>query len=59
MALMAAARSGGKAVSGIIFLLWSVFSPKTLPLPAIRLKGIRKRKQATEGKIRRQEKRNG
>lgn len=28
----------------------SVFSPKTLPLPAIRLKGIRQRKQATDGK---------
>ena len=28
----------------------SVFSPKTLPLPAIRLKGIRGRKQATGGK---------
>jgi len=51
MALMAGARSGGKAVSGRIFLLWSVFSPKTLPLPAIRLKGIRQRKQATDGKL--------
>ncbi|WP_162494030.1 hypothetical protein [Bacteroides congonensis] len=29
----------------------SVFSPKTLPLPAIRLKGIRQRKQATDGKL--------
>ncbi|WP_288110687.1 hypothetical protein [Bacteroides acidifaciens] len=47
--LMAAARSGGKAVSGGIFLLRSVFSPKTLPLPAIRLKSIRQRKQATDG----------
>ncbi|MEQ2517741.1 MULTISPECIES: hypothetical protein [Bacteroides] len=28
----------------------SVFSPKTLPLPATRLKGIRQRKQATDGK---------
>ena len=28
----------------------SVFSPKTLPLPAIRLKSIRQRKQATDGK---------
>ncbi|RHI09232.1 hypothetical protein DW182_08045 [Bacteroides sp. AM16-24] len=34
----------------------SVFSPKTLPLPAIRMKGIRQRKQATDGKS---EKRNG
>jgi len=50
MALMAVARSGGKAVSGRIFLLRSVFSPKTLPLPAIRSKGIRQRKQATDGK---------
>ncbi|MCC2203914.1 hypothetical protein [Parabacteroides distasonis] len=48
--LMAAARSSGRAVSGRIFLLWSVFSPKTLPLPAIRLKGIRQRKQVTDGK---------
>ena len=45
--LMAAARSGGRAVSGRIFLLRSVFNPKTLPLPATRLKGIRQRKQAT------------
>lgn len=44
--LMAAARSGGRAVSGGIFLLRSVFNPKTLPLPAIRLKSIRQRKQA-------------
>ncbi|MFG6409559.1 MAG: hypothetical protein K1V92_00645 [Bacteroides acidifaciens] len=29
---------------------WSVFSPKTLPLPSTRLKGIRQRKQATGGK---------
>ncbi|MBT9912300.1 hypothetical protein GPL35_19115 [Phocaeicola dorei] len=28
----------------------SVFSPKTLPLPATRIWGIRQRKQATEGK---------
>ncbi|WP_347142161.1 hypothetical protein [Parabacteroides merdae] len=28
----------------------SVFSPKTLPLPAIRKRGIRQRKQATDGK---------
>ncbi|MCS2872374.1 hypothetical protein NXW18_01180 [Bacteroides thetaiotaomicron] len=28
----------------------SVFSPKTLPLPTTRLKGIRQRKQATDGK---------
>ncbi|WP_081698309.1 hypothetical protein [Bacteroides graminisolvens] len=28
----------------------SVFYPKTLPLPATRLKGIRQRKQATDGK---------
>ncbi|WP_225719518.1 hypothetical protein [Bacteroides thetaiotaomicron] len=48
--LMAAARSGGRAVSGRIFLLRSVFNPKTLPLPAIRLKSIRQRKQATDGK---------
>ncbi|MCR0978928.1 hypothetical protein [Parabacteroides merdae] len=48
--LMAAARLGGRAVSGGIFLLRSVFSPKTLPLPAIRLKSIRQRKQATDGK---------
>ncbi|EDN87398.1 hypothetical protein PARMER_01163 [Parabacteroides merdae ATCC 43184] len=47
---MAAARLGGRAVSGGIFLLRSVFSPKTLPLPAIRLKSIRQRKQATDGK---------
>ncbi|NBH89107.1 hypothetical protein D7V78_03865 [Parabacteroides distasonis] len=47
---MAAARSGGRAVSGRIFLLRSVFSPKTLSLPAIRLKSIRQRKQATGGK---------
>ncbi|MBP3472952.1 MAG: hypothetical protein J6K41_12125 [Paraprevotella sp.] len=38
MALMSVARSGGCAVSGRIFLLWSVFSPKTLPLPAMRKK---------------------
>jgi len=50
MALMAVARSGGKAVSGRIFLLRSVFSPKTLSLLAIRLKSIRQRKQATGGK---------
>ena len=37
----------------------SVFNPKTLSLPAIRLKSIRQRKQATDGKIRRQKKRNG
>ncbi|WP_242398078.1 MULTISPECIES: hypothetical protein [Bacteroides] len=30
----------------------SVFNPKTLPLPATHLKGIRQRKQATDGKIR-------
>ena len=28
----------------------SVFSPETLPLPATRLKGIRQRKRATDGK---------
>ncbi|WP_260300235.1 hypothetical protein [Phocaeicola vulgatus] len=28
----------------------SVFNPKILPLPAIPLKGIRQRKQATDGK---------
>ena len=39
-----------QAVSGRIFLLRSVFSPKTLPLPTIRSKGIRQRKQATDGK---------
>ncbi|WP_368109647.1 hypothetical protein [Bacteroides salyersiae] len=50
MALTATARSGGRAVSGRIFLLRSVFSPKTLPQPATRLKGIRGRKQATDGK---------
>jgi hypothetical protein len=50
MALMAVERSGGKAVSGRIFLLRSVFSPKTLPLPNIRSKGIRQRKQATDWK---------
>ena len=49
--LMAATRSGGRAVSGGIFLLRSVFNPKTLPLPAIRLKSIRQRKQATDGKL--------
>jgi len=48
--LMAEARSGGKAVSGRIFLLRSVFSPKTLSLPTIRLWGTRQRKQATDGK---------
>lgn len=48
--LMAAARSGGKAVSGRIFLLRSVFNPKTLPFPAIRKDGIWQRKQATDGK---------
>jgi len=31
----------------------SVFSPKTLSLPATRLKSIRQRKQATDGKNRR------
>jgi|GEM_PF-2136590 hypothetical protein len=36
----------------------SVFNPKILPLPAIRLKGIWQRKQATDGKNRRIE-RNG
>ncbi|WP_233572822.1 hypothetical protein [Parabacteroides sp. CH2-D42-20] len=41
---------GRQAVSGRIFLLRSVFSPKTLPLPAIRLKSIRQRKRATDGK---------
>ncbi|NDO60845.1 hypothetical protein E5342_14835 [Parabacteroides distasonis] len=41
---------GRQAVSGRIFLLWSVFGPKTLPLPATRLKSIRQRKQATDGK---------
>ena len=40
---------GRQAVSGGIFLLRSVFNPKTLPLPAIRLKSIRQRKQATDG----------
>ncbi|WP_233210111.1 hypothetical protein [Prevotella sp. MGM1] len=29
----------------------SVFCSKTLPLPAIRLKGIRQREQATDGKL--------
>lgn len=48
--LMAAARSDGRAVSGRIFLLRSVFNSKTLPLPAIRLKSIRQRKQVTDGK---------
>ncbi|EFK64403.1 hypothetical protein HMPREF9008_01511 [Parabacteroides sp. 20_3] len=47
---MAAARSGGRAVSGGIFLLRSVFNPKTLSLSATRLKSIRQRKQATDGK---------
>ncbi|WP_417008653.1 hypothetical protein [Bacteroides congonensis] len=41
---------GRQAVSGRIFLLRSVFNPKTLPLPAIRLKSIRQRKRATGGK---------
>ncbi|WP_300905742.1 hypothetical protein [uncultured Bacteroides sp.] len=50
MALTAAARSGGRAVSDRIFLLWSVFSLKTLPLPATHKNGIRQRKQATDGK---------
>ena len=59
MALITAARSGDRAVSGRIFLLWSVFSPKTLPLPAIRLKGIRQRKQATDGKSEDRKKENG
>ncbi|KAB4271079.1 hypothetical protein GAO43_26660 [Bacteroides thetaiotaomicron] len=35
----------------------SVFSPKTLPLPATRLKGIRQRKQATEGNQKKEKKR--
>ncbi|MFS3017510.1 hypothetical protein [Parabacteroides distasonis] len=48
--LMVVARSGGRAVSGGIFPLRSVFNLKTLPLPAIRLKSIRQRKQATDGK---------
>ena len=48
--LMAAARSDGRAVSGRIFLLRSVFNSKTLPLPAMRLKSIRQRKQVTDGK---------
>jgi len=36
----------------------SVFSPKTLPLPAARIWGIRQRKQATDGKSEEKE-RNG
>jgi hypothetical protein len=50
MVQMVATRSSGRAVSGRIFLLRSVFSPKTLPLPTIRRKGIQQRKQATDGK---------
>jgi len=41
---------GRQSRFGRIFLLRSVFSPKTLPLPATRLKSIRQRKQATDGK---------
>jgi len=37
----------------------SVFSPKTLPLPATRLKGIRQRKQVTDGKSEEKIERNG
>ena len=54
--LMAEARSGGRAVSGRIFLLRSVFCPKILPLPTIRSYGIRQRKQATDGKSEEREK---
>jgi len=50
--LKALARSGGKSRSGqnLPQTELSVFRPKTLPLPATRLKGIRQRKQATDGK---------
>ena len=41
---------GRQSRFGRIFLLRSVFKPKTLPLPATRLKSIRQRKQATDGK---------
>jgi len=41
---------GRQAVSGRIFPLQSIFNPKTLSLPATRLKSIRQRKQATDGK---------
>jgi len=41
---------GRQSRFGRIFLLRSVFNPKTLPLPATRLKSIRQRKQATDGK---------
>ncbi|RGR48103.1 hypothetical protein DWY45_17620 [Phocaeicola plebeius] len=50
MALTALARSGGRAVPWTIFLFQSVFSTETLPLPATRKRGIRGRKQATDGK---------
>ncbi|WP_278701055.1 hypothetical protein, partial [Phocaeicola sartorii] len=46
---------GRQAVSGRIFLLRSVFNLKTLPLPAIRLKSIRQRKQATDGNQKKEE----
>ncbi|MDE7374241.1 MAG: hypothetical protein K2M86_02780 [Odoribacter sp.] len=50
MQLLRNARSGGKAVSATIFLLRSVFYPKTLHLSTVRPKGIRQREQATERK---------
>ncbi|MDC1865789.1 MULTISPECIES: hypothetical protein [Bacteroidales] len=52
MALTVLARSGGKSRFGrnLPQTDLSVFSPKTLPLPATRIWGIRQRKQATDGK---------
>ena len=50
---------GRQVVSGWIFLLRRVFSPKTFPLSRLYNGRRRQRKQATDGKIRRQEKRNG
>ncbi|WP_349905760.1 hypothetical protein [Bacteroides caccae] len=52
MALTALARSSGKSRFGqnLPQTGLSVFSPKTLPLPATRIWGIRQRKQATDGK---------
>ncbi|MCG4683443.1 hypothetical protein ACR77Z_05710 [Bacteroides fragilis] len=52
MALTALARSSGKSRFGqnLPQTGLSVFRPKILPLPATRLKGIRQRKQATDGK---------
>ncbi|MDC2608503.1 MULTISPECIES: hypothetical protein [Bacteroidaceae] len=52
MALTALARSSGKSRFGrnLPQTGLSVFHPKTLPIPATRICGIRQRKQATDGK---------